>query len=158
VVSLAAAVARRQGLNEPAIAEVRLAALLHDVGKIAIPDAILNKPGPLTVQEWEIMRTHPIQSEQIVIETPGLERLGPVLRAEHERWDGSGYPDGLAGQAIPLASRITFLCDAYHAMTSDRPYRPALSPAAAREQITAGAGTQFCPSCVRPLLDELAGR
>jgi putative nucleotidyltransferase with HDIG domain len=158
VVGLAAIVAERLGLGDAAVAQVRQAALLHDIGKIAIPDAILNKPGPLTDQEWEIMRTHPISSERIVRDAPVGEHLGPVLRAEHERWDGTGYPDGLAGEAIPLASRITFVCEAYHAMISDRPYRQALSPDAAREQIAAGAGTQFCPTCARALLDVLVSR
>ncbi len=101
---------------------------------------------------------HPISSERIVGDAPGLESLGPILRAEHERWDGAGYPDGLAGDTIPLASRITFVCDAYHAMTSDRPYRRALPPGAARDQIAAGAGSQFCPACAGALLDVLATR
>jgi putative nucleotidyltransferase with HDIG domain len=156
VLDLAVRVARRLGLDEPALDRVRQAALLHDIGKIAIPDAVLNKPGPLTVEEWEVMRTHPVISEEIAISAGGLEELAPVLRAEHERWDGGGYPDGLAGEQIPLASRITFVCDAYHAMTSDRPYRSALSLDAAREQIAGGAGTQFCPSSARALLEVLA--
>jgi GAF domain-containing protein len=155
VVGLAVTVAARLGLDDATVAEVRQAALLHDIGKIAIPDAILNKPGPLTDAEWEIMRAHPIISERIVRGAPGLAHLGPVLRAEHERWDGRGYPDGLAGEAIPVASRITFVCDAYHAMTSDRPYRRALAHAAARARIAAGAGTQFCPDCAGALLDVL---
>jgi HD-GYP domain-containing protein (c-di-GMP phosphodiesterase class II) len=156
VLELAVAVADRLGLDEAALDQVRQAALLHDVGKIAIPDDILNKPGPLTPEEWEVMRTHPIISEGIATDAGGLEQLAPVLRAEHERWDGAGYPDGLAGEQIPLASRITFVCDAYHAMTSDRPYRAALPLDAAREQIAAGAGTQFCPSSAQALLDVLA--
>jgi hypothetical protein len=156
VLDLAVRVANRLGLDELGIDQVRQAALLHDIGKIAIPDAILNKPGPLTAEEWEVMRTHPIISESIAISAGGLRELAPALRAEHERWDGGGYPDGLAGEEIPLASRITFVCDAYHAMTSDRPYRSALSLDAAREQIAAGAGTQFCPSSARALLEVLA--
>ncbi len=155
VVALAGAVAERMGLDEAAVAQVRHAALLHDIGKIAIPDAILNKPGPLTDEEREVMRSHPISSERIVQETPGLQHLGSVLRAEHERWDGMGYPDGLAGEAIPLAGRITFVCDAFHAMTSDRPYRNAVPLDAARWEIAAGAGTQFCPASARTLLDVL---
>lgn len=156
VLDLAARVADRLGLDEPAIEQVRQAALLHDIGKIAIPDAVLNKPGPLTPEDWDVMRTHPIVSEEIAIAAGGMEEIAPVLRAEHERWDGGGYPDGLAGEQIPLASRITFVCDAYHAMTSDRPYRVALTPDAARAQIAAAAGTQFCPACARALLDVLA--
>jgi GAF domain-containing protein len=156
VLELAVRVADRLELDELAVDQVREAALLHDIGKIAVPDGILNKPGPLTSEEWEIMRTHPITSEGIAISAGGLEELAPVLRAEHERWDGCGYPDGLAGEEIPLASRITFVCDAYHAMTSDRPYRSSLSLDAAREQIEVGAGTQFCPSCAQALLEVLA--
>jgi HD domain/GAF domain len=156
VLDLAVRVANRLGLDGAAVDHVQQAALLHDIGKIAIPDAILNKPGPLTSEEWEVMRTHPIISQRIAVSAGGLGELGPVLRAEHERWDGGGYPDGLAGEQIPLASRITFVCDAYHAMTSDRPYRSALSYDAAREQIATGAGTQFCPSSAQALLDLLA--
>lgn len=155
VVELAVAVAQRLELDDTHVADIRQAALLHDIGKIAVPDAILNKPAALTDAEWEIMRTHPIASQRIVADIPDLQHLGPVLRAEHERWDGAGYPDGLCGEAIPLASRITLVCDAYHAMTSDRPYRKALALGAAREQITDGAGTQFCPTCAQALLDVL---
>jgi hypothetical protein len=158
VVDLAVAVADRLGLPEAAIAEVRQAALLHDIGKIAVPDAILNKQGPLSEDEWDVMRTHPISSEQIVLGAPGLEHLAPLLRAEHERWDGDGYPDGVSGDAIPLASRITFVCDAYHAMTSDRPYRKALSVDAARAEIAAATGSQFCPTAARGLLEVLAAQ
>ena len=155
VLELAASVAERLGLDESAVDRVRQAALLHDIGKIAIPDAILNKPGPLTAEEWEVMRTHPVVSEEIATAAGGMEELAPVLRAEHERWDGGGYPDGLSGEEIPLASRITFVCDAYNAMTSDRPYRSALAAEAAREQIAAGSGTQFCPTSARALMDVL---
>jgi response regulator RpfG family c-di-GMP phosphodiesterase len=158
VVDLAVAVAERLGLDDDAVAEVGQAALLHDIGKIAVPDAILNKRGPLTDEEWVIMRAHPISSQQIVQDSPGLEHLGPALRSDHERWDGTGYPDGLAGDAIPIVSRITLACDAYNAMTSDRPYRRALSGNAAREEIAAGAGTQFCPTVAQALLDVLASR
>jgi putative nucleotidyltransferase with HDIG domain len=155
VLELAVRVARHLQLDEHEIDHVRQAALLHDIGKLAIPDAILKKPGPLTDEEWEVMRTHPIISAEIVTSAGGLDELAPVLRAEHERWDGAGYPDGLSGEQIPLASRITLVCDAYNAMTSDRPYRAALSNAVAREQIAAGAGTQFCPTSARALLEVL---
>jgi HD-GYP domain-containing protein (c-di-GMP phosphodiesterase class II) len=146
VVGYAVAVARRMGLDERRQAEVEQVALLHDIGKIAVPDQILRKPGSLTEAEWEVMRTHSTQGEELIRNTPGLEHLGPAIRAEHERWDGHGYPDGLSGERIPVASRITFVCDAYHAMTSDRPYRAALSPDAALREIREGTGTQFCPS------------
>lgn len=155
VVEQATAIARHLGLAEAEVADVERVALLHDIGKIAIPDAILQKRGPLTDAEWEIMRGHPISSERLIRDVPGLAHLAPAIRAEHERWDGNGYPDGLVGEAIPIASRITFVCDAYHAMTSDRPYRCALSPAAARLEVSAGMGTQFCPDAAQALLDLL---
>jgi hypothetical protein len=155
VVRHATAVARRLGLSTTETADVEHVALLHDIGKISIPDAILSKPGTLTEMEWDIMRTHPIASERLIREVPGLGHLAPAVRAEHERWDGTGYPDRLAGEDIPLASRITLVCDAYHAMTSDRPYRKALPPAVARTVIEKGIGTQFCPTAGRALLDVL---
>jgi putative nucleotidyltransferase with HDIG domain len=158
VVDLAVRVAEHLGLDKAEVQQVRQAALLHDIGKIAIPDAILNKPGALNDEEWEVMRSHPVLGEQIALATGGLESLAPVIRAEHERWDGDGYPDGLAGEQIPLASRITFVCDAYNAITSDRPYRAALSPDIARARIAEGAGTQFCPRSSRALLDLLGER
>jgi putative nucleotidyltransferase with HDIG domain len=158
VVDLAIRVAEHLGLGNAEVQQVHQAALLHDIGKIAIPDAILHKPGALSEEEWKVMRSHPILGEQIALATGGLEALAPVIRAEHERWDGCGYPDGLAGEQIPLASRITFVCDAYNAMTSDRPYRAALSRRVAHARIADGAGTQFCPRSSRALLDLLGER
>ncbi len=158
VVECALAVARELGLDAKETQEVRQVALLHDIGKIAIPDAILLKPGPLDEDEQRVMRTHPVESGRIVERLPGLCHLAPAVRAEHERYDGKGYPDGLVGEAIPLASRITLVCDAYHAMVSDRPYRAALTLAEAREQIAAGAGTQFCPRAAHALLATLPDR
>jgi response regulator RpfG family c-di-GMP phosphodiesterase len=155
VVAHAGAVARRLGLSETKVAETEQVAMLHDIGKLAIPDTILGKPGPLDEDEWETMRSHSIRGEQLISNTPGLTHLAQAIRSEHERWDGTGYPDGLSGDQIPLASRITFVCDAYHAMTSDRPYRAALSEQAARTEIAAGAGSQFCPTCARALLEIL---
>lgn len=155
VVAHAEAVARRLGLNDPDVIDVKHVALLHDIGKIAIPDAILHKPGPLSEPERQVMRRHPVHSEQIIGDVPALSHLAPAIRAEHERFDGSGYPDGLAGEQIPLASRITFVCDAYHAMTSDRPYRRAMAPETARAELAAGAGSQFCPRATHALLDTL---
>ena len=152
VVGHAGAVARDLGLSASEVRKVELAALLHDIGKIAIPDAILGKAGPLTDEEWEVMRTHPIASERLIGNVPQLADLATVIRSEHERWDGNGYPDGLAGEQIPLASRITLVCDAYHAMTSDRPYRKAMSAERARAEVAAGAGTQFCPTAAEALL------
>lgn len=156
VVGHAGAVARDLGLSASQVREVELAALLHDIGKIAIPDAILLKNGPLSDAEWDVMRTHPISSERLIGNVPELADLAAVIRSEHERWDGNGYPDGLAGEQIPVASRITLVCDAYHAMTSDRPYRQAMSADQARAEIAAGAGTQFCPTAAQALLRVLA--
>ena len=155
VVDCAAAVARRLGLDEAGVTDVKQVALLHDVGKIDVPRAILTKPGPLSAEEWRAMRRHPLRSESMVWDLPGLRYLAPMIRAEHERWDGKGYPDGLAGQEIPLDSRIVFVCDAYHAMTSDRPYRPAQDLRVARAEIEANIGTQFCPTAGPALLSTL---
>ena len=148
VVSLANAIASRLGMEGPELAEVEAVALLHDVGKIGIPDAILRKPGSLTSEEWSVMRQHPEIGERIVASAPALAHLAPAVRAEHERWDGGGYPDGLAGEAIPVESRIVLVADAYHAMTSDRPYRAALAPVAALAELRRSSGTQFWPPAV----------
>jgi GAF domain-containing protein len=156
VVERAVAVARTLGLDAEATQEVSQVALLHDIGKLAIPDALLCKPGPLDEDEAAVMRTHPVESERIVAGLPGLRHLAQAVRSEHERFDGTGYPDGLSGEAIPLASRITLVCDAYHAMVSDRPYRAALTPEEARRQIVEGCGTQFCPKAAQALLATLA--
>jgi diguanylate cyclase (GGDEF)-like protein len=152
VVGLATAVAARLGLCDDEIVEVAQVALLHDVGKLGVPEAVLQKPGPLDDAEWRIIRSHPATGERVVASIAALAHLAPAIRAEHERWDGMGYPDGLAGDDIPLASRICLACDALHAMTSDRPYRAALSASTAREELVAGAGTQFCPRTVAALL------
>jgi HD-GYP domain-containing protein (c-di-GMP phosphodiesterase class II) len=148
VVEQATAVARRMKLTEEEVAEVEQVALLHDVGKIGVGDAILNKPGPLYEAEREVMRMHPVIGEEIVASTEGLSHLAPAIGAEHERWDGKGYPEGLSGEGIPIASRIVLVCDAYHAMTSDRPYREALGAEAALGELEKNAGTQFCPRTV----------
>jgi HD-GYP domain-containing protein (c-di-GMP phosphodiesterase class II) len=156
VVDKATAVARRLGMGEDEVSDVAQVALLHDIGKIAVPDAILCKAGPLNQHEWEQMRLHPVHGERMIHGIPELSHLAPAIRAEHERWDGTGYPDGLAGEQIPIASRITLVCDAYHAMTSDRPYRDALSPSAARAAVAASIGSQFCPTAGAALLELLA--
>jgi diguanylate cyclase (GGDEF)-like protein len=155
VVSLAAGVARGLGLGPLEIEQVCHAALLHDVGKLAIPNEILHKPGPLTNAEWKVMAEHPVLGERILLRTPQLEHLAPIVRHEHERWDGGGYPDGLAGNAIPVASRIILACDAYNAMITTRPYRVAMSEADAVAELRAKAGTQFDPTVVHALLDLL---
>ena len=148
VVGHAVAVARRMGLSEGGVDDVEQVALLHDIGKIGVGDAILNKPGPLNDAEWEIMRMHPAIGEEIIASTEGLSHLAPAIRADHERWDGEGYPDGLSGEEIPIASRIVLVCDAFHAMTSDRPYRKALGVEAALGELRKNAGAQFCPRTV----------
>lgn len=152
---LVAAVARRMGLDDTQTAAAEHAALLHDLGKIAVPDTILHKPAPLTEPEWDVVRSHPLVGAQLVAAIPELAHLADVIHAEHERWDGGGYPRALSGQAIPLASRIVFVCDAFCAMTEDRPYRPARSHAAALREIAGGAGSQFCPDATNALISEL---
>ena len=158
VVGLSTSVARELGLSDEEVVQVAQVALLHDVGKLGVPEAILQKPGELSDAEWRIVRAHPAIGERVVASIASLAHLAPAVRAEHERWDGDGYPDGLAGAEIPLASRICLACDAWHAMTSDRPYRPALSDEAAREELRAHAGSQFCPRTVEVLLKVLDGR
>jgi HD-GYP domain-containing protein (c-di-GMP phosphodiesterase class II) len=137
VVGSALAVADRIGVTERERAEIEQVAMLHDIGKLGIPDQILRKPGRLTVEEHEIMRRHPEIGEQLILSSPQLAYLAPAVRAEHERWDGHGYPDGLAGEQIPLASRITFVCDSYHAMISDRPYRRGMRARSAQAELAA---------------------
>lgn len=151
VLGLARCVAQALGLPEAMVAEVEQVALLHDVGKLVIPHAILSKPGPLGAEEWEIMREHSAAGADAVAQVYELAHLAPAVRASHERWDGTGYPDGLAGTDIPIASRITAVCDAYDAMTSDRPYRLALSKPNAVAEVRAGSGTQFCPRAAAAL-------
>ena len=151
VANLAVAVADELGVEAEVRDEVRRAAELHDVGKMAIPDAILSKPGPLDPAEWEFIRKHTLIGERIIAAAPALVPIARLVRSSHERWDGSGYPDGLAGTAIPLGSRIVFVCDAYDAMTSDRPYSVAMLPERALEEIERCAGSQFDPEVAAAL-------
>jgi HD-GYP domain-containing protein (c-di-GMP phosphodiesterase class II) len=153
---LAEAVAKCLELGAPEFVEVSLVAMLHDVGKLGMPDQVLNKPGALTTAERRMVREHPAAGAAVVEQVDELAHLAPAIRAGHERWDGGGYPDGLAGEEIPIASRITFVCDAYDAMTSDRPYRAALPAQMAREELRRCAGTQFCARCVAALLEVFA--
>jgi response regulator RpfG family c-di-GMP phosphodiesterase len=148
VVNLALAVGQRLELSAADLLEVEQVALLHDIGKIGIPDRILQKPGPLTNDEWNIMRTHPVIGADLVSRMEAVAHLAPAIRAEHERWDGTGYPDGLAREAIPTSSQIVFVCDALHAMTSNRPYRTAMSYRTAITQLHLNSGTQFAPIVV----------
>jgi diguanylate cyclase (GGDEF)-like protein/putative nucleotidyltransferase with HDIG domain len=158
VVDLTERVAEALGLDEDEIKNVRTAALLHDIGKVGIPDEILHKNGPLEDREWEIMRQHPVIGERIMRAIPGMGHIARIVRHEHERWDGGGYPDGLVADAIPLGARIILACDAYHAMMSDRPYRKAMSHHDAMAELTANAGTQFDPEVVQALVGYLVGR
>ncbi|MET0762028.1 MAG: diguanylate cyclase, partial [Thermoleophilaceae bacterium] len=127
--------------------------LLHDIGKIGIPDGILHKPTRLDATEWDLMRQHPVIGERILRPLPGLSAVATAVRHEHERWDGGGYPDGLAGEDIPLASRVVLACDAWHALVSDRPYRRALPHHDALAELRGGSGTQFDPGVVAALID-----
>ncbi len=156
VVDLALAIGRRLGLGGIALTNLHWAALLHDIGKLGVPEAILNKPEKLTEAEWAEMRRHAEIGERIIASTPELAPLARVIRAEHERWDGDGYPDGLFGEEIPLASRIILVSEAFCAMTSQRPYRPPLSVCDARAEIERNAGTQFCPTAAGAALAVLA--
>jgi putative nucleotidyltransferase with HDIG domain len=152
VVALALSVGRTLGVAGADLCDLENAALLHDIGKIGISDTILQKPGSLTDEEWDAMRRHSEIGAEMVASMEPLAHLAGVIRAEHERWDGTGYPDGLKGEEIPLAARIIFVCDAYHAMTSDRPYRTALSHEVALAELSRNAGTQFCPATVAAAL------
>jgi HD-GYP domain-containing protein (c-di-GMP phosphodiesterase class II) len=131
--------------------------LLHDVGKLTVPDVILTKAGPLTEDEWEIMRGHPAAGRSILDGIPFLAGAREIVYAHHERWDGKGYPVGLSGDEIPLGAQIFPLCDAFDAMTSDRPYRKALSVEVARKELVGGRGTQFRPDVVDAFLSLDAG-
>jgi diguanylate cyclase (GGDEF)-like protein len=158
VVDLTARVGDALALNSDEIEQIRTAALLHDIGKVGVPDEILHKPDKLDEREWEIMRQHPVIGERILRAIPGFGGIARMVRHEHERWDGGGYPDGLSGAAIPVGSRIILACDAYHAMTSDRPYRRAMPHSNAMAELTANAGAQFDPDVVQALVGYLFGR
>ena len=158
VIEMAAAVARNLGLGSEEVERVRSAALLHDIGKVAIPDEILHKSGPLSDEEWMLMKQHPVIGERILRVVPGLGTVARIVRHEHERWDGRGYPDGLRGARIPIGSRIIIAADAYHAITSDRPYRPARSHSDAIEELSKCAGTQFDPAVSAALIGHLYGQ
>jgi diguanylate cyclase (GGDEF)-like protein/putative nucleotidyltransferase with HDIG domain len=157
VAQLAGDVARSMGLDEREVERVRAAAQLHDIGKVGIPDDILRKRGELTDNEWNTMRAHPMIGERIVRSLPGLGPVARIIRHEHERWDGSGYPEGLSGEDIPIGARIVFACDAYHAMTSERPYRDAMTHANAIRELAEGAGSQFDPQVTEVLIGYLWG-
>jgi HD-GYP domain-containing protein (c-di-GMP phosphodiesterase class II) len=148
VMALAERVAQRLHFDEAALAEIALAARLHDVGKIGVPDAILLKEGPLDEEEWEVIRCSPRWGAEMIERFPRLGNVATIVRCLHEHWDGCGYPDGLKGEEIPLASRVVLACDAYDAMTRDRPWRPAFEPWIAARKLRSGAGHQFDPNVV----------
>src|SRR3954453_7670302 len=153
VVDLALAVGDEMGLDPARRRNLEFGALLHDVGKIAVPKAIINKPGPLDDDEWEIMRGHTIEGQRLLDKVGGFMReVGLVVRSSHERFDGDGYPDGLAGEQIPLGARIVACCDAFSAMTTDRSYRKARSAREALEELERCSGSQFDPVVVEALL------
>ena len=158
VVELALAIGARLGVEGIQLTNLHWVALLHDIGKLGVSEAILRKPGALTEEEWVEMRGHADVGERIIASTAELAHLAASIRAEHERWDGEGYPDGLARTEIPLNSRIVFVSDAYNAMISDRPYRAALSAAEARAELERNAGTQFCPTVAAAALAVLDER
>ncbi len=153
---LAREVGRAMGLDAEALDEVARAAELHDVGKVAIPDAILEKPGALTETEWRYMHRHTVIGERILSAAPALVPVARIVRASHERWDGSGYPDRLAGEDIPLGARIVAVCDAFHAMTSNRPYQAAVPMEAALVELRRCAGAQFDPQVVESFCTTVA--
>src|SRR5262249_52085825 len=146
------------GLDERTLKRLELGALLHDIGKIGIPSDILSKPGRLTAAEKKTVQTLPERGERISAPIDRLQSVRPIVRHCHERWDGAGYPDGVSGEDIPLESRIIFVCDAYHAMTTDRFYRRRLSHPEALRRLTEGAGTQFDPRVVAVALGRLEPR
>jgi two-component system cell cycle response regulator len=156
VAELSTAVGWQLGLPPGEIVALRRIAELHDIGKMAIPDAILDKPEALSDEEWEYMRQHTILGERIISAAPSLGSVAKVIRSTHERWDGDGYPDKLEGDRIPLAARIVFVCDAYDAITSERPHAPARPGEEALEELKRGAGTQFDPAAVEAVCKVLA--
>jgi diguanylate cyclase (GGDEF)-like protein len=155
VAERACATAAQLGASVDQLDVVRRTALLHDVGKVAIPDAILNKPGPLDDAEWAFMSRHTIIGERIISAAPALAAVARIVRSTHERFDGGGYPDGLAGEDIPLIARVVAVCDAFDAMVTDRAYRPARGSAAAILELRGCAGTQFDPAVVEAFVTAL---
>ena len=157
VVGLALDVAARLRLDATRRRNLEFAALLHDVGKIAIPKAIINKPGKLDPHEWEVIKTHTIEGQKMLDRVGGFMReVGLIVRAHHERWDGGGYPDGLTGEQIPLEARIVSCCDTWNAMRTDRPYRAALAHKLAAAEMRSVSGTQLDPAVVEGLLSIVA--
>ncbi len=157
VATLATGVARRLGVPEAEIQDIENAMHLCDVGNVAVPRAVLGYPGKINGPEWQFILLHTLVGERLLAGPLGMESVAPLVRHSHERWDGTGYPHGLAGESIPLGSRIVFVCSAFHDMTSDRPHHAALEPLDALAQLQRGAGSQFDPKVVRAFCDEFAG-
>lgn len=158
VLEMSLAVSDALGLDAEARRRVEFGALLHDIGKIAVPSEIINKPGPLDASEWEVMKLHTVEGQQMLDRVGGvLGDVGRVVRCSHEHWNGSGYPDGLVGEAIPIEARIVTCCDAFSAMTTTRSYRPAMSLDDAKAELAANSGTQFDPQVVATLLELVQG-
>lgn len=152
VADLATKVACRLGVVGETLEEISRAAQLHDIGKVAIPDEILNRPGALNQTDWQCIRNHTILGESILDGAPALRGVARLVRASHERWDGAGYPDNLSGEEIPLGARIVSVCDAYEAMTSERAYRAAVAHETACQELLRCAGKQFDPEVVSAFL------
>ena len=151
VAEVAVGLARRLGYRDEELEAIEIGALLHDIGKIGVPGQVLRKNGPLTDDEWELVKKHPLISDYILSELDLHPFVRQCARSSHERIDGTGYPEGLSGEEIPLPARIVFVADALDALTSTRPYRPARPMLAALAEIRAHAGTQFCPRVVDAL-------
>jgi HD-GYP domain-containing protein (c-di-GMP phosphodiesterase class II) len=147
------AVADAMNLTSKQRRNVEFGALLHDVGKIAVPKEIINKPGPLTDDEWLVIKAHTVEGQKMLDRVGGLlSEVGRIVRSSHEKWDGSGYPDGLTGEDIPVESAIVSCCDAFNAMTTDRSYRAAMSLDEALAEVVGNSGTQFAPAVVEALI------
>ena len=155
---LAVAVGRELGLPDFLLEDLRYGGMFHDIGKVGIPDEIINKPGPLTDEEFEVIKTHPAIGAEILAPIPFFAGVRAIVRHHHEHWDGSGYPEGLRGTQIPLGARIVLAVDAYDAMTSDRSYRKAMSHEQACRELRANAGTQFDPEVIEAVLVVLSRR
>jgi HD-GYP domain-containing protein (c-di-GMP phosphodiesterase class II) len=157
VVQLALEVATEMRLDAGRRRRTEFGALLHDVGKLAVPKEIINKPGSLDEREWQVIKMHTIEGQRLLDRVGGIMRdVGAIVRSSHERWDGTGYPDGLQGEEIPLEARIVSACDAFNAMTTTRPYREAMPLNEALGELQRNAGSQFDPAVVRALLRVIA--
>ena len=156
VAELTLRLAEAAGCDTTEAQQIGLAGRLHDIGKVALPDAVLQKSSGLTAEEWTLVRAHPVVGAEIVSLVPALRPLAPLIRSHHEHWDGGGYPDGLSGTAIPLGARIVAVADAYRAITAARPYQQQRSPVEALAELERCAAAQFDPSVVRALIHLLA--